>query len=92
MRTSDKPPWDERLTHALARDAWVAANDPEQRRRQPPLREKVRSPWFWMSLLPVVAIGAVLLAVSPHGWLAAFLWAAYFLSIALAPVLQRRVR
>jgi hypothetical protein len=87
----DQPPWDRRLMDALARDAWVAANHPEQRPREPPLRDKVRSRWFWVSLLPVAAIGVVLLVVRPHGWLAGLLWAAYFLAIALAPILQRRV-
>jgi cobalamin synthase len=85
-------PWDRRVTDALAHDAWLAANRPEDRRKAAPFRTKIRSGWFWLSLLPLAVTAAALLIVSPHGWLAAVMWVAYFAALAAAPRVQRRIR
>lgn len=86
-------PWDQRLAERVARDAWLAANRPSERRRNDiPLRTRVRSRWFWLSLLPLVGVASVFLAANPRGWPAAVLWIAYFAAMALAPVIQRRIR
>jgi hypothetical protein len=74
----------------MAHEAWVAANRPAERPREPTLRERVRSPWFWLSLLALVALFAVRVVADVHGWASAALWIAYLGVIWLSPVLERR--
>lgn len=66
---SDAPkvPWDQRLTEHLDRQSREAANDPA-RRRNPPFREQIRSPYYWLS---IVALGAMTLiwSVGKSGWM-----------------------
>jgi hypothetical protein len=61
-----KAPWDQRLTEGMAQRSWEAANDPKQSRR-PPLREQIKSPYFWLAMLAAASVLAVL-EVSKSGW------------------------
>jgi hypothetical protein len=67
-------PWDRKLTEGLARDAWLAANRPSERPREPPLRERVRSPWFWVLLLGVAGLTAARALTNLNGLAGASLW------------------
>jgi hypothetical protein len=60
--TQTTPPWDVRLAERWARQAKEAANDPSRYER-PPLREQVRSPYFWLA---PVAIGVGILMDSTN--------------------------
>jgi len=62
-----KVPWDQRLTERLVRQAWEAANDPARARRNPRLREQIRSPYFWVATFSGPAIIALCEAVR-QGW------------------------
>jgi hypothetical protein len=66
--------WDQRLTDALAHDAWLAANHPADRPREPPLRERIRSPWFWMALVAIAGLTCVRALANVHGLASASLW------------------
>jgi hypothetical protein len=48
-----RTPWDKRLTERWARQAKEAANDPSRYERVP-LREQVRSPYFWLAPVAIV--------------------------------------
>ena len=43
--------WDQTLLDGMARQSWEAANNPEGRRRNPPLREQFRSPYFKLAMI-----------------------------------------
>jgi hypothetical protein len=60
-------PWDQRLAEHMARESWEAANDPAQARKRPPLREQIRSPYFWLAMLAAACVLGVL-EVSSAGW------------------------
>jgi hypothetical protein len=62
-----KAPWDQRLAEHMARQSWEAANTPRDNRRTPPLRERIRSIYFWVALGALTA-GFVLFTVVGHGW------------------------
>ena len=64
--TPKKAPWDQRLMESMAREAREAANDPVAR-RNPPLREQIKSPSYWLSLL-ATAVGVFLLNHATDGW------------------------
>jgi hypothetical protein len=59
-----KVPWDQRLTEHLARQSREAANDPA-RRRNPPFREQIRSPYYWLSILALGALMLIWTAAKP---------------------------
>jgi len=70
----------------LARGSWEVANDPARRRRNPPFREQIRSPYYWLSVL---ALGGTILIwhTAKPGWmyaLAAVLYVVSLLGIALS--------
>ena len=83
-----KMPWDQRLFEHLARGSWEAANDPARRRRNPSVREQIRSPYYWFS---VVAFGAAVLfwLVANPGWLRALAAVLYVVAL-IASALARR--
>lgn len=83
-----KAPWDRRLAEHLARESWEAANDPARRRRNPPFREQIRSPYYWLSILALS--GAILIwrAAKP-GWMYALAVVLYLFAV-LASVAARR--
>lgn len=86
-------PWDRRLTERLAREAWVAANDPTQRLEEPPLREQVRTRWFWLRQLPYAAVIAALIFTDIHGALWGVVVPVVYLGwMWLVAVLERRTR
>jgi hypothetical protein len=86
--TPKKVPWDQRLVEHLARGSWEAANDPAKRRRNPSVREQIRSPYYWFGLLAFG--GAVLLwLVANPGWLRA-LAAVLYVAALIANMLARR--
>lgn len=64
---TSKAPWNQRLTERMARQSWEAANDPARARRNRPLREQVRSPYFWVAMMAAVSIIAVS-EVWKEGW------------------------
>ena len=82
----EKMPWDRRLAERLARGSWNAANDPARRLRNPRLREQMRSPYYWVSI--VACGGAVLIWSAANAvWLhvlAAVLYVAGFIEIEFA--------
>jgi protein-S-isoprenylcysteine O-methyltransferase Ste14 len=82
-----KVPWDQRLAEHMARKSREAANDPK-RQRNPPWREQIRSPYYWLSVL---ALGATVLiwSVVKPGWLYAFAAVLYCVGL-LASVAARR--
>jgi hypothetical protein len=85
-------PWDRRLTDSLARDAWLAANNRSARSSALPLRDRARSRWFWLGLLPLAAVAAAFLVTHPHGTVRDGLWIAYFVAIWFAVWTQNRIR
>lgn len=64
---TSKAPWDQRLTERMARQSWEAANDPARRRRNPPLREQIRSPYFWVAVFAGSAV-IVMCETVKQGW------------------------
>lgn len=80
-----KVSWDQRLTERLAQGSWQAANDPV-RRRNPPFREQIKSPYYWLSIFAL--IGAILIwQIAKPGWthgLAAILYLSALLGLAVA--------
>lgn len=91
-RVSERPPWDRRLTDGLARDAWLAANPPSELARVPPLRERVRSPWFWAVLLVVGGLTAVRALSDLHGAGSAALWVGSLAVLYGSLYVERRLR
>lgn len=83
-----KAPWDRRLGEHMARQSWEAANDPARRRRNPTLREQIRSPYFWVAMLAAAGVLAIL-AVSKEGWAYGFAGALYIIGL-LASARARR--
>ena len=83
-----KAPWDRRLAEYLARESWEAANDPVRRRRNPPFREQIRSPYYWFSVLALGGAILILRAAKP-GWMYA-LAAILYLFALLASAAARR--
>lgn len=75
-----KAPWDQRLTERMARQAWEAANDPARARRNPPLREQIKSPYFWVAMLAAVAVPAILGTVK-QGWAYGLVGALYLVGL-----------
>jgi len=78
--------WDQRLTERLARESWEAANDPAGRRRNPSVREQIRSPYYWFAVL-AMGVAAVLWFAASPGWphaLAAVLYVVSLLGTALS--------
>jgi hypothetical protein len=51
----------------MARRSWEAANDPEQTSKRPPLREQIKSPYFWVAMLAAVCVLTVLEVWSGDG-------------------------
>jgi acyl dehydratase len=64
---SPKAPWDQRLVERMARQSWEAANDPARARRNPPFREQIKSPYFWVAMLAGVA-GLAIFNTVKQGW------------------------
>jgi hypothetical protein len=64
---ASKAPWDRRLAERMARQSWEAANDPARARRNRPLREQVKSPYFWVAMLAAIGVIAVS-EVWKEGW------------------------
>jgi hypothetical protein len=60
-------PWDQRLAEGMARRSWEAANDPAQARKRPPLREQIKTPYFWVAMLAAACV-LMLLEISKSGW------------------------
>lgn len=85
-----KVPWDRRLTDRLARESWEVANDPA-RRSNPPFRQTIRSPYFWMSALVYLA-GAAFWTFVKHGWGQGLGGVLYLGGFAGSVAAQRRVR
>src|ERR1700730_8243826 len=83
-----KASWDRRLAEHLARTSWEAANDPERRRRSPPFREQIRSPYYWFAVLAFGGAVLIWFAASP-GWPRALAAVLYVVSL-LASALSRR--
>lgn len=83
-----KVPRDQRLTEHLARKSWEAANDPARRHQNPPFREQIRSPYYWLSVL---ALGGTLVIwrVANSGWLYAVAAVLYLVGL-LANAAARR--
>ncbi len=71
----------------MARQSWEAANDPA-RYRNPPFREQIRSPYYWLSILALGATALVWSAAKP-GWVYALAAALYLFGL-LASVAARR--
>jgi hypothetical protein len=63
MGVKAKVPWDRRLTDRWARQAEEAANDPQRFRRS--TREEMRSPAYWIGLLSVAGVYAVIWSGAP---------------------------
>jgi hypothetical protein len=84
--------WDRRLLDGLAHEAWLAANRPDARPRSLPLRTQIASPWFWLSLVPLVAVLLVSVLTDPHGWAAALVWVLYVAALPLVGLIQRWTR
>ena len=83
-----KAPWDQRLTEHLARQSWEAANDPARRLRNPPFRDQIRSPYYWLSVL--AGGGTILIwRVAHAGWLQTLAVVLYFFAL-LSNVAARR--
>jgi len=89
---SERRPWDRRLTDGLARDAWLAANRPSELPREPPLSERIRSPWFWAVLLAVAGLAAVRVLSDLHGVASASLWVGFFVVLYGGLYIERRLR
>jgi hypothetical protein len=90
--TSKRAPWDQRLAEGMARESWEAANDPEAyRRRNPPLREQIRSPCFWLSMLAAAAASFVFFSAKP-GWTAALALVLYLGAVVAGRIGIRHVR
>jgi hypothetical protein len=51
----------------MARESWEAANGLQQGRKRPPLREQVRSPYFWVASFAAGAALAIFDTVK-QGW------------------------
>jgi C4-dicarboxylate transporter len=72
----------------MARQSWEAANDPALARKRPPLREQIKSPYFWVAILAATCVLAIL-EVSNAGW-AYGLAAALYLVGLIASGMSRR--
>jgi hypothetical protein len=83
-----KAPWDQRLAERLARESWEAANDPTLR-RNPPLREQIRSPYYWFSCLALIAAAILVWRDAKPTWIHALTILLYLLAL-LASVAARR--
>jgi hypothetical protein len=83
-----KVPWDQRLTEHLARQAREAANDPARRHRNPPFREQIRSPYYWLS---IIAFGATLLIGrgGKPGWMYGLVVVLYLLALIAGEAARR---
>jgi len=86
--TPEKAPWDQRLAESLAQEAWEAANNPDGRRQSPPLREQIKSPYFWVMSIGSGASVSILFAAR-HGWEYG-LGGGIYLCVLLASVRERR--
>jgi hypothetical protein len=85
-------PWDRKLTEGLARDTWLAANRPSELPREPPLRERVRSPWFWIVLLSVAGLTAARALTTLHGFASSSLWVGSLAVLYGGLYIERRIR
>jgi hypothetical protein len=90
---SQRPPWDQRLTERWAREAREAANDPTRRERVS-FREQLKSPWYWASLVALVAALFCLNRINAYGWpagvAAALAYCLYFLTTRMSVRRGRR--
>jgi hypothetical protein len=64
----------------MARQSWEAANDPARARRNPPLREQIKSPYFWVAMVAAVGVPAILETVK-QGWAYWLVGALYFVGL-----------
>lgn len=71
----------------MAREAREAANDPAAR-RNPPLREQIKSPSYWLSLLAMLV--AILLFNARSGWVDALGAVLYLGGLVAGPVFRAR--
>jgi hypothetical protein len=83
-----KDPWDRRLIERLARQSWETANEPARRRRNPSVREQIRSPYYWFGVL-AFGVAAVLWFAAGPGWPRALAAVLYVVSL-LGSALSRR--
>jgi hypothetical protein len=85
-----KASWDGRFAERLARESWEAANDPA-RRRNPPFREQIKSPYYWLAIL---AIGGVELITrtANAGWLYALAAVLYLFALFAGATARRHAR
>jgi hypothetical protein len=75
----------------MARESWEAANDPARRPQNPPFREQIRSPYYWLSVL---ALGGTILisrAANP-GWLYALAVVLYLVALLASAAARRDAR
>lgn len=82
--SADRAPWDQRLAERLARQAREAANDPAMYERVP-LREQIKSPYYWLAIVAGGAAGPLSL-LAKDGWagaLAAGLPVVGFVAVAI---------
>ncbi len=86
-----KTPWDQRLMEHLARESREAANDPAKRRRNPSLREQIRSPYYWVSVLASGAAALIWFAVN-SSWLHALAAVLYVVSLLASATARRDTR
>jgi hypothetical protein len=89
--TPKKAPWDQRLTEHLARQSWEAANDPARRPQNPPFREQIRSPYYWLSVLALGGTGLIWSVANP-GWLYALAAALYLFALLASAAARRSAR
>ena len=86
-----KPDWDQRLAEHLARASWEAANDPARRGRNPPFREQITSPYYWVSVLASLAMFAIWLATK-NGWPHALALVLYLVALCTGGLARRDAR
>ncbi|HEY3758148.1 MAG TPA: hypothetical protein VGL37_00160 [Solirubrobacteraceae bacterium] len=65
-------PWDRKLAKRFASDAWVAANHPLEKRREPLFRQRVTSRAFSLGLLPIACVAVLSGRFSPAAFLRLF--------------------
>jgi Flp pilus assembly protein TadB len=75
----------------LARGSWEVANDPARRRRNPSVREQIRSPYYWFSVLTFGAAVLIWLVANP-GWLHALAAVLYVVALIASALAHRDAR
>lgn len=85
-------PWDQRFAESLARESWLKANRPEELRPEAPLRERIRSPWFWIGVAPFIAWVVIVETAQPKGWAFAGILCALVALAWLLGFVERRTR